>query len=120
MIRHTTINNYDKLDNLHLTQTYVVQNINTQKYFNIHDLRKVLAYGIQSFKIDIQKNSFQPGTQLQVQIIDSKGNTIFTKYYPVIIDFSRLITIKLDKTVSQGPAVLTILGKLRNSLVPIE
>ena len=118
MLTYTTIQNYDKLANLHLVDTYIVQNLNTQKYFKILDLPKVLAYGIQSFKIDIQKECFQTGTQLQVQLIDSTGKTIFTKYYPVIIDFSRLITIILDKSTAAGTAVLTILGTLKSNLVP--
>lgn len=113
----TTIQNYDVLDNLHLVDTYIQENLSNQKYFKIFDLRKTLSLGIQSFKLDIQKNCFQPGSEILIQIIDSNGKTIFVKYYPVVIDTSRLVTIVISKQVSPGSAVLTILGKLKQQLV---
>lgn len=112
------ISNYDKIDNLFLTETYITQQVSSQKYFILKDFNTTLSPGLNSFKIDIVPNVFQLNSQIKIQILDSRNNTIYLYYHPVQIDSSRLVTIVVDNKVSHGSAILTILGKLKKQLVP--
>lgn len=110
-------NNYDKLDNLHLINTYISVGIENQQFFIVKDFNPTLCNGINSFKIDINLEKFKARSQIQIQALDFDGNPIFIYYYPVVVDSSRLISIFVDDTTAIGPGVLTIIGMLDDKYV---
>ena len=101
------------MSKLHKTITYIDEQQDS-KYFHIEDIPSIFSSGINSFKLKIDASVFKQGQKILVQIVDSAGNIIPTRYYDVTINFYRLITIYISDQVINGYGYIRVVGTLVN------
>ena len=82
-------------------------------YFSVKQLNSVFTGGRNAFLIT-GTGLLEPGTNINVEIIDVNGNTV---YLEAIKNFSeagsRVITVEVYENTPRGPAILTIVGTAR-------
>jgi len=88
-------------------------------YLRIDSFPGQLTAGRNSFKLYGNNNKFKDGTPILIELIDASGNTVYTElaeYYDSLK--RRVVVIKITEYTAPGTALLTIVGCLRDELVP--
>jgi hypothetical protein len=83
------------------------------RYFQISQLPDVLTGGKNAFLI-AGAPELVPTTEVKMELIDANGNTIFLQPIKNYAEgLSRVVSIEVYEDTPPGPAILTILGQLR-------
>ncbi len=106
--------------NLQQYQVYAIDTGSNSQYFQISELQDVLTSGKNAFLINGSLD-LEPTTELKVELLDSLGHTVFLQPIKNYSEgLARIVSIEVYKTTPPGPGTLTILGELRNELVPSQ
>ena len=82
--------------------------------FNITVLPNVLTAGKNLIKIRGNILNLKPGSSIDVEILDSNGNPIYTEFIDFVsLDGSRVLAIYIYEDTSPGECTITLLGRLQ-------
>ena len=102
------------LQNLDRLDTYITDtSLLSPNIFNITFLPEKLTLGKNLFKLKGVPDIFQPGTDLQIEILDSNGNPIYHEVVNKIDpDNSRFIAIYIYDNTPSGDCLITLAATL--------
>ena len=90
----------------------------TSRHIIITDMPESLPQGKSSFLIEVSPY-MREGVELQIDFIDSKGNSIYVEPVQNYLEgTSRTVSVEVYNTVAPGPATMIIVGELDK--VPLE
>lgn len=89
-------------------------------YLRLDSVPTELTAGKNIIKI-LGNSVFKKGTSIYVEVLDSRGNTVYVDY-PNYFDSlkRRIIVIEVTEETAPGPATITICSTLNDSLVPAQ
>lgn len=86
---------------------------NSPYYFNIVDIPKVFGPGKNSIRFNLNENNLDIYNNVDVEIIDSYGNTVYheaPEYFQNDEKNIRVLTVYLYDNISNGPLTITFVG----------
>ena len=90
----------------------------TSRHIIITDMPESLPQGKSSFLIEVSPY-MREGVELQIDFIDSKGNSIYVEPVQNYLEgTSRTVSVEVYNTVAPGPATMIIVGELDR--IPLE
>ena len=82
----------------------------TSTIFQVHEFPDVVPQGKSSFLVD-GSNLLKPNVELKVQILDNKGETIYTEPEPNYLEgTARRVSLEVYSETAPGAATIHILG----------
>lgn len=92
---------------------------NSPYYFNIVDIPKVFGPGKNSIRFNLNENNLDIYNDVDVEIIDSYGNTVYheaPEYFQSDEENIRVLTVYLYGNISNGPLQITFVGHAKTGL----
>jgi len=92
---------------------------NSPYYFNIVDIPKVFGPGKNSIRFNLNENNLDIYNNVDVEIIDSYGNTVYheaPEYFQRDEENIRVLTVFLYDDISNGPLTITFVGYAKAGL----
>jgi len=92
---------------------------NSPYYFNIVDIPKVFGPGKNSIRFNLNENNLDIYNNVDVEIIDSYGNTVYheaPEYFQRDEENIRVLTVFLYDNISNGPLRITFIGHAKTGL----
>jgi hypothetical protein len=92
---------------------------NSPYYFNIVDIPKVFGPGKNSIRFNLNENNLDIYNDVDVEIIDSYGNTVYheaPEYFQRDEENIRVLTVFLYDNISNGPLRITFIGHAKTGL----
>ena len=113
----SVIKKYNKLLGLDKIDV-LVDDTDTSRHIVVTDIPESLPQGKSSFLIEVSPN-LRTGVELQIDFIDSNGNSIYTEPISDYLEgSSRTISAEIYEDVAPGVATLIIVGELET--IPLK
>ena len=92
---------------------------NSPYYFNIVEIPKVFGPGKNSIRFNLNENNLDIYNDVDVEIIDSYGNTVYhetPEYFQSDEENIRVLTVYLYSNISNGPLQITFIGHAKTGI----